>query len=201
LEHSSLLFGGAIVYATGLEPRDWQTTLGFMAQCYDQRDRLRNPAGVVYSKLQKGKEPDRKYYDTPVAFLPDTYLDALGMFEKACPRCSERFTNLGDFTAHWEKCLYTYLPEDDEVRGLSADETVTDDIRAAWQRALEQLDVPKASFETWVDGAEPVHCQPGRWQIGARNAYARDWLSRHVRERLETVLQVTVEIVAVETEE
>lgn len=48
----------------------------------------------------------------------------------------------------------------------------------AWQHVLEQLQIqlPKASFDTWVRDAVPVSCEGGRFTIGVRNAYARDWL-------------------------
>jgi chromosomal replication initiator protein len=48
----------------------------------------------------------------------------------------------------------------------------------AWQVALGQLqiDMPKASFDTWVRDAELVTYEDGVFVIGVPNAYARDWL-------------------------
>jgi chromosomal replication initiator protein len=48
----------------------------------------------------------------------------------------------------------------------------------AWQSALGQLqmEMPKASFDTWVRDTQIVSYKDGLFTIGANNAYARDWL-------------------------
>ena len=48
----------------------------------------------------------------------------------------------------------------------------------AWQAALGQLqmEMPKATFDTWVRGSELVTYEDGAFIIGVQNAYARDWL-------------------------
>jgi chromosomal replication initiator protein len=48
----------------------------------------------------------------------------------------------------------------------------------AWQSALGQLqmEMPKASFDTWVRDTRVVQFEDGQLTIGVRNAYARDWL-------------------------
>jgi chromosomal replication initiator protein len=48
----------------------------------------------------------------------------------------------------------------------------------AWQATLGQLqmEMPKASFETWVRSTSLASYQDGVFVIGVRNAYARDWL-------------------------
>ncbi len=48
----------------------------------------------------------------------------------------------------------------------------------AWQSALGQLqlEMPKASFDTWVRDTQVVQFKDGQLTIGVRNAYARDWL-------------------------
>jgi chromosomal replication initiator protein len=48
----------------------------------------------------------------------------------------------------------------------------------AWQAVLGQLqmDMPKASYETWVKDAQLVAYEDGEFVIGVPNAYARDWL-------------------------
>ncbi len=52
------------------------------------------------------------------------------------------------------------------------------DIERAWQSALGQLqmEMPKASFDTWVRDTKIVNFDEGVFTIGVRNAYARDWL-------------------------
>lgn len=48
----------------------------------------------------------------------------------------------------------------------------------AWQTVLAQLqmDMPRASFDTWVRDTRPVAYENGMLTVGVRNAYARDWL-------------------------
>ena len=48
----------------------------------------------------------------------------------------------------------------------------------AWQAALGQLqmEMPKATFDTWVRDTEMVAYEDGVFIIGVNNPYARDWL-------------------------
>ena len=48
----------------------------------------------------------------------------------------------------------------------------------AWQSALGQLqmEMPKASFDTWVSDTRLVSYEDGLFPVAVRNAYARDWL-------------------------
>jgi chromosomal replication initiator protein len=52
------------------------------------------------------------------------------------------------------------------------------DAEQAWQSALGQLqmEMPKASFDTWVRDTQIVSYVDGLFTIAVRNAYARDWL-------------------------
>jgi chromosomal replication initiator protein len=52
------------------------------------------------------------------------------------------------------------------------------DVERAWQSALGQLqmEMPKASFDTWVRDTRIVNFEEGVFTIGVHNAYARDWL-------------------------
>lgn len=53
----------------------------------------------------------------------------------------------------------------------------------AWQAALGQLQVemPKATFDTWVRDAEMLAYEDGSFVIGVNNAYARDWLESRLK--------------------
>ena len=52
------------------------------------------------------------------------------------------------------------------------------DAEQAWQSALGQLqmEMPKASFDTWVRDTRLASYEDGLFTIGVRNDYARDWL-------------------------
>ncbi|MFN2198832.1 MAG: chromosomal replication initiator protein DnaA [Anaerolineales bacterium] len=60
----------------------------------------------------------------------------------------------------------------------------------AWQAALGQLqmDMQKASFDTWVRDAELVSYEDGVFIVGVRNAYARDWLADRLSSTVTRIL-------------
>jgi len=60
----------------------------------------------------------------------------------------------------------------------------------AWQLVLGQLqmEMPRASFDTWVRDTRPVSYQDGRLTIGVRNAYARDWLENRLASTVSRLL-------------
>jgi chromosomal replication initiator protein len=70
----------------------------------------------------------------------------------------------------------------------------------AWQSALGQLqmEMPKASFDTWVRDTQIDSYEDGLFTIAVRNAYARDWLesrlSSMVTRLLMGIMNRTVEV-------
>jgi chromosomal replication initiator protein len=59
-----------------------------------------------------------------------------------------------------------------------------------WQAALGQLqmEMPRATFDTWVRDAELLTCEDGAFVIGVQNAYARDWLEDRLLSTVKRVL-------------
>ena len=64
----------------------------------------------------------------------------------------------------------------------------------AWQSVLGQLqmEMPRASFDTWVRDTKPVSYQDGTLTIGVRNAYARDWLESRLASTVSRLLVGTL---------
>ena len=60
----------------------------------------------------------------------------------------------------------------------------------AWQSVLGQLqmEMPRASFDTWVRDTRPISYQDGTLTIGVRNAYARDWLENRLASTVSRLL-------------
>ena len=60
----------------------------------------------------------------------------------------------------------------------------------AWQSVLGQLqmEMPRASFDTWVRDTKPVSFAEGTLTIGVRNAYARDWLESRLASTVNRLL-------------
>jgi len=73
-------------------------------------------------------------------------------------------------------------------------------VEQAWQSVLGQLqmEMPRASFDTWVRDTKPVSYQDGTLTVGVRNAYARDWLENRlastVNRLLVGVMNATVDV-------
>jgi len=60
----------------------------------------------------------------------------------------------------------------------------------AWQAVLGQLqmEMPKASFDTWVRDTRSLSCENGVLTVGVRNAYARDWLENRLVSTVDRLL-------------
>ena len=65
----------------------------------------------------------------------------------------------------------------------------------AWQTVLGQLqmEMPKASFETWVRDTKPVSFDSGVMTVAVRNAYARDWLDTRLATPVSRLLMTATE--------
>ena len=64
------------------------------------------------------------------------------------------------------------------------------DIQQAWSSVLTQLqmDMPRASFETWVLGTEAIALEKDVLIVSTRNAYARDWLESRLTSTVQRLL-------------
>lgn len=60
----------------------------------------------------------------------------------------------------------------------------------AWQSVLGQLqmEMPKASFDTWVRDTRPLTYENGAMTVGVPNAYARDWLESRLASTVSRLL-------------
>ncbi len=63
-------------------------------------------------------------------------------------------------------------------------------VEQAWQSVLGQLqmEMPRASFDTWVRDTRALSYQDGTLTIGVRNAYARDWLESRLASTVSRLL-------------
>ena len=67
--------------------------------------------------------------------------------------------------------------------------------QTAWQATVGQLqmEMSKASFDTWVRSAEFINCQDSCITIGVPNAYARDWLDKRLTSTVSRILSNLLE--------
>lgn len=81
------------------------------------------------------------------------------------------------------------------------------DAQQAWQSVLGQLqmEMPRASFDTWVRDTEALSLEDGTLTVSTRNAYACDWLTSRLQSTVQRLLvgilnqSVNVQIVVGET--
>jgi len=79
----------------------------------------------------------------------------------------------------------------------------------AWQSVLAQLqmEMPRASYDTWVRDTRPVSYERGIITVGVSNAYARDWLESRLSSTVSRLLigilnsNVSVEFVVSQVDE
>jgi hypothetical protein len=61
---------------------------------------------------------------------------------------------------------------------------------SAWQATLGQLqmEMPRASFDTWVRDTRFLGWDDGKFSVGVRNEYARDWLENRLMSTVDRLL-------------
>jgi hypothetical protein len=82
LHATARLFGEPVHGAPERYP-DALLLLATIAEAYDRRSRLRNPARVVYTNLKNGALPAARYRQDPLAYLPADFLRQSGLPEQA----------------------------------------------------------------------------------------------------------------------
>jgi hypothetical protein len=100
----------------------------------------------------------------------------------------------------WDPVLDNRLEMDDPEQGdrgraqTDLDAALNDrgmTVRKAWQAATGQLqmEIPRASYDTWVRDAEPEDFTNGdTFVLAVGNAYARDWLQDRIASTAERAL-------------
>lgn len=193
IAHIPDLFDGSQLITDGLpwvnDEFQSELLLGWLAYVYEKRTTFARPVGLLYSKLQRDERPPMEFMKSYDEYLPESFLDKVGLLEKVCPRCEQVFQHLADFTEHSEICLYTPQEEPDEPTPLAAqpDETITPEFLSRWQTLLDQLqeDMPRAAFDTWVRDTVPLHIDADVLKVATRNQYACNWLRSRMTKTME----------------
>lgn len=233
IQHIPDIFSGSELTINGLPPLVIdEILLGWVAYAYDKRTSLNAPVGLIHSKLKRDERPPMEYVKNYVDYLPETFLEVLGLIEFECGYCHTVFETRIALEEH-EKAEHPYrcmecnawFESEDAERAhydkkhnpdryfekQQAELAVQPDIMAGktWARLLAMLkdDMPRASFETWVQDSKAIGLAGGLLTVAVRNSYARDWLESRLQSTVERLLvgilnaQVKVEfVVAVETE-
>lgn len=112
-------------------------------------------------------------------------------FPSVCEYCRNLFTTTELLQEHLEdehaEAHPVSIETDASVRvpingGMNAQQ--------AWQSVLGQLqmDMPRASFDTWVKHSQAVRFHGNTIEIGVKNSYARDWLESRLASTVSRLL-------------
>jgi hypothetical protein len=195
LQHTDKLFDGSVVRAKGLEKCSPLEALAWCAYAYFNKRKLDGPAGLVRRRLLDGEDAPLWTTEQWPEVLPADFLEALGLITYVCDDCQAKFGTRAEFEAH--ELTHPPVEEPPEVTvSVETDESVKVPIdgrmnaQQAWQSILGQLqmEMPRASFDTWVRGSKAVRFHGNVLSIGVRNAYARDWLESRIRSTAERLV-------------
>ena len=133
---------------------------------HPHRRSLSNPVGNIILKLESGEPP-------PGEFL----------------RAAHEQIRLRQWTQEQEQADNGEALEEQEQIEPEADD-VSVEARRIWTRSLEelQLQMTRATFDTWLRGSKVVEASDGCLTVAVRHAHAVDWLQN----RLLSVIERTV---------
>lgn len=171
-----------------------ELALAWIAKAWDDHEKLdKKPVAVVYSRLREQANPPRRYFKNPTQYLPDEYCAELGLIKYDCKSCIDaKFSTREALEGHVQK-MHVVLPdtETEPAERVVAQSLGSDHPgMVAWASVLKalQLDMPRASFETWVRDTQPVAYDGTILTVGVRNAYACDWLSSRLQDQVNTLV-------------
>ena len=166
-----------------LPARPGRVVLGWLAQGYAQRHRLRNPAGLVFRRLEQGKMPVRCYLEAPEKYLPREYLAAIG---RASEEAGEAAEDEADFEEEEE------APEEEAVDASLLCEVNGRTVLGAWEQAVRALqgELSAGNAQVFLREARPWTWEAGegRLVVRAASGYARDWMAARLGRTLERKL-------------
>ena len=189
----------------------------WLACAYDQwvggnrKGKLRAPAQYTYQQLAKQpfEKPSLEYQLGWRQYLPADWLERFGLVEYRCDLCGEVRKLRAEFERHMEShpgcktCAERFLDQASleehakQHKRLEPDSSIHSRTREdgfspeqAWQSVLGQLqmEMPRASFDTWVRDTTALSFDGGTLTIGTRNAYARDWLESRLASTVSRLL-------------
>lgn len=218
------------IFLAGIPER----VLGWIAKAYQDRARLDSPMGVIVTHILNQDAPKAYYLAHLSEILTADYLEAVGEFEIECDYCLERFPTRAEkdehrktiHTHHCDECgndfetgelaKAHYEERHSPYRARKPKEYATIPMpvvldggwtaEKAWQAVLNQLqmEMPRASFETWVQSSQVVRYDGNTFHVATRNIYARDWLENRLTATVQKMLigilgmDVTVRFVVLE---
>jgi hypothetical protein len=217
LKETGDLFGrpGVVMSGLVLDVMLSSNVFGWLACAYDQweknpeaKGRLHTPGSWVYQRLAANESPSFEYQHNWINVLPENWLERFGLVVYQCeicrqesklqveherhveshPRCSDCREVFADQSALAEHAKSHHRPSRNTSVNMQIDGQLS--AATAWEAVKGQLqmEMPRASFETWVRDTDAVDYDGETLAVGVRNAYARDWLESRVRSTAERLI-------------
>lgn len=215
LEATADLFGepGVLVHGLDLDAIHPWMALAWIAHAWDQwvegggHGNLNAPAGVVHNRLKSGQKPRPIYYNSGWDILPDDFMETLGLRSFPCD-CGKVFDHRAEYELH-VKMLYfceyhdhgceerfhsmEKMQEHVKKQHVKAERPMREGLGSdtpgakAWKEVLSQLqmEMPRASYDAWVQDTQAVQYEGHVLTVCARNAYVRDWLESRLESTVE----------------
>lgn len=173
------LFGEPVHGPPERYPDVW-LLLATIAEAYDRRDRLRNPARVVYTNLKNGSQPAVRYRENPQKYLPGAFLREIGLPEP------EEKAGYGD----WESeavderdAPQQALAPPNPALDLPASQDGRRSARQVWQSARAVLggQMHSHTYIRMIAPLQLVHfeAENATFTFAAPDDYRREWLEQH----------------------
>lgn len=171
------LFGEPVHGPPERYPDPW-LLLATIAEAYDRRHRLRNPARVVYTNLKNGSLPAARYRQNPTRYLPGDFLRQIGLPPP------EEGAGYGD----WESETVEEVEAEEPPApprphlDLPASRDGSRSARQVWQIARTIL-AERFSLQTYARMIAPLElvdfeAQSALFTFAAPDDYRRQWLEQ-----------------------
>jgi hypothetical protein len=187
LEATRELFGER-VHRPPSRCQDARLLLATIAEIYTQRYRLNMPARVAYYRLKNQIAPDPAFLNDPVAHLPPSFLEAIGLRLPPEPPQEEPEAQEGELQAAGEAEADPPHPSLALPTGREGKITIAQ----AWDTAREtlRLELPGHVFRQRVEDLILLCFDPERYEftLAATDAKTAAWLNERLARRLARVL-------------
>lgn len=173
-----------------------ELALAWIAKAWTDHANLnKKPVVLVYSRLRDQSNPPRRYFKNSAQYLPDEYCAELGLIKYDCKSCvGAKFTTQAAFEDHVQKMHVQ--PEPDPEPEAAEEEQMMDALDSdnpgskAWASVINNLEMemPHASFDTWVRDTQAVAFDGQLLTVGACNSLTREWLESRLESTAERLL-------------
>lgn len=215
LQHTDLLFDGALVVSRDLDDREPLVALAWCAYAYREKSKLNGAGGLVRNRLKTNEPPPLWAQQQWREVLPHDFLEALDLIEYTCEICEAKFKKISELDEHQKahpgrfpcsacslrfdcaEDLDAHYGQEHVPQRIAPDESVRMPIREggmtpaqAWRSVLGQLEreMPRASFDSWVRDTTALRYDRNALEIAVHNTYARDWLESRLQSTVSRLL-------------